>query len=103
MKRIDSAMLHAMLAAAIAVGLTAAACTGDGSDGSMVDQFCNRLDECNALDGHSVEECIGIFDECLGDLTESRRADWETSMDRCLELRACDAMLDCWANDVRDC
>lgn len=81
----------------ITCGLLALFLTGCGSAES---QLCDRLDECNALDGMSVEECTEVWADTLDELSSSEAHDCEDDLKDCLDNESCDNFLSC---DVGSC
>jgi len=59
------------------------------SDPDTFTQTCQRADECNRLQGTSVNDCVETFQTEVRDLTPSEQADFETFLQDCLELRDC--------------
>lgn len=62
--------------------------------------ICGRLDECNALENISVNECTDNLDEALEEANDAERADFETLAGRCLELEVCRNFLECYGGDL---
>lgn len=87
----------------LAIAIYLAASTGcSGGGGGVIDELCDRADECNILDGVSHGECVEYMDQCTGDLTRSQREQWEDEIAECMESRTCDAAIDCY-NQVPWC
>lgn len=62
---------------------------------SVAERACERDDECNFLQGLSVDECVEQVENQLDMLTESQRNDVERIINGCLEFETCQAYSDC--------
>lgn len=58
-------------------------------------RYCERLDECNALYGASVEECETDVSDFLADLSNDEQRDCEDEIDACLDEQSCADFLAC--------
>ena len=59
--------------------------------------LCERLNECNQLEGISASECTEFIQECVDDeFNQSQAADWALDIDACLELSSCSFFIDCY-------
>jgi hypothetical protein len=85
------------------VALLAAGCPSNDPVGDAVSELCHRADECNFLDGASVEECIENRTACVEQLTETQQEDWVAMMDECFELQSCQLFGECWLYEVYWC
>lgn len=63
-------------------------------------RFCERMDECNALVGVSVDECTSDFADLLTELSDSDEKDCRTTLDRCMENESCDNFVVCVLEDA---
>jgi hypothetical protein len=68
------------LALVFAAGLTACGSTGSS--------YCDRLEECNLLQG-SKDECSENVDNQLDNLSSAARSDCEDAINECLDLSSC--------------
>lgn len=64
------------------------------SSASLSEEFCERLDSCNAIRG-SVEECIDNTDKVLDDLPAHSRDEVEYAFKQCLERPSCNGFTSC--------
>ncbi|MEM1034921.1 MAG: hypothetical protein AAGN82_31565 [Myxococcota bacterium] len=71
------------------LALLAAGCS------SVAQDFCDRRDECNQLQGESVEECVENTERGLDNLNSGARADCEAAAEECLEREACGNFGEC--------
>jgi len=76
--------------------MTVVACGGGDPVDDTVADLCTRLDDCNYLEGISVQECIDNRTTCVGTLNESQREDWVVLMEDCLQLQSCPVYGECW-------
>lgn len=88
-------------AAAMTSAIAASAGCGAAGGGGVIDDLCDRADECNIL-GTSKDECIEYMDQCTGELTPSQRAEWEHAIEDCLDHPTCGGAVDCY-NQVPWC
>ena len=67
------------------------------SSGDTYERFCARAQECNMLDGISVDECDDDYRGMLQDCSGSAEDDWATDMEDCLDENSdkCADWLDC--------
>jgi hypothetical protein len=82
------------------LGLSACADDSESMDGganvSVVKGLCQRFSECTLLSpGTGVEDCTQRVTKDLEDSTPNERADVETQIQECLDLRSCGAFADC--------
>jgi len=77
----------------ITLSITSAACTDTSPD--VVTEACERLSECNVLEGQSVGECTESVERNLIVFTPTERDDWERVMDGCLGFAGCETFVDC--------
>jgi hypothetical protein len=79
--------------------VVAAACGGLGG-GNFVDDtiedFVYKLDDCNYLEGASIDEAIAYFEGCVHDLPEGYQEDWANQIQDCVSLNACGLFADCY-------
>jgi len=66
--------------------------------GSVESQVCNRLDECNALDDWSIDECTEDWADTLEDMSSSEESDCRDDLKDCLDNESCDNFLSCEIN-----
>ena len=82
--------------------LLAAGVAGTGGTGGTLEQtikgLCERLDECNELEGISTGECVEIMDVCVDEtfLTPSLQEDWAMLIEYCLQFADCYEFYSCW-------
>jgi hypothetical protein len=70
---------------------------GEGDEvTNTVADMCTRLDDCNFLEGISVQECIDNRTNCVDVLNDSQLNDWTVMMEDCLQLQSCSLYGDCW-------
>lgn len=77
--------------------LVTAACSSIEAD------FCEKLDECNALNGQSVDECTENSEKALEDLADSKRSDCEDEYQDCVDKESCEAFGQCVIEDTDSC
>jgi hypothetical protein len=68
-----------------------AACTD-----SKMKQFCERADECNALNT-SVQECVDNLESQRDQLTPSSQGELDLQVQMCLDHPSCDGFRSCVA------
>jgi len=78
------------------IGLSMASLFGCGSE---LHRSCERADECNLLQGVSVDECTENAERRAEDLNDDEATDLDTMLDECLDWESCDAFREC-LNDV---
>ncbi len=61
---------------------------------SKTEEFCNRADSCNLLQG-SVEECVDDLDTLLDDLSKSQREELLYQVQMCLDRPSCNGFATC--------
>jgi hypothetical protein len=66
-----------------------------GGSGSVFAETCSRIDECNALAGTSVDECISSLEKAVSIATEAQRHDVEKGLSNCLEFATCQSFVGC--------
>lgn len=62
-----------------------AADEGLGESRDVYQQFCDRADECNLLEGMSVTECVEDYRDAVQDCTGTAEEDWEADVLDCIE------------------
>jgi hypothetical protein len=85
------------------VALLAAGCPANDPAADAVSELCHRAEDCNYLDGISVEECIDDRQACVDSLSPREQDDWVAMMDECFELQSCPLFGDCWYYEVLWC
>lgn len=63
--------------------------------GSTASSTCERLDDCNAVNGQSVPECTEALESLLEACPSAERQDVETAFQACLWLNACSNFILC--------
>lgn len=86
------------IASLVLVSILAAGCGGGDPVADTISDLCTRLDDCNFLDGISVQECIDNRTTCVDTLNSSQQDDWVVLMEDCLELQSCPLFGECWLN-----
>lgn len=79
--------------------------TGDTSvpiSAASTAEFCDRMDECDLLQGMSAAECEAQITTCLGGLPTSDADTWRVEIATCLQQAQCSAFGDCYW-EVPDC
>ena len=89
-RRLRAVCSTALLALAMTLSI---ACSSEGPD--VVDEACERLSECNVLEGQSAGECVESVERNLIVFTPTERDDWERVMDSCLGFAGCETFVDC--------
>lgn len=74
--------------------LTLVFVAGCPSSASKTEEFCERADSCNILDG-SVEECVDTLDSALDDLSDHQREEVMYDVQQCLDRPSCSGFRSC--------
>jgi hypothetical protein len=77
------------------IAITIVALVAGCGEPGIVEQMCQRADECNALPS-SVSECQEYLNRCTEDLLPSQREEWEYEIQQCLDRPTCDGAFDCY-------
>lgn len=70
---------------------------------SVEADFCEKADECNALNGKSVDECTEEGEKSLDELPDGQRSDCEDELEDCLDKESCSAFGRCIEEDLDSC
>jgi hypothetical protein len=82
----------------MATGMLAVGIAGCGGDSSISEDFCKKLDSCNALSAQSVSQCTEEANKLLDSMTSSQRSDFEKAANICLGMANCTNFLACSNN-----
>ena len=82
----------------MATGMLAVGIAGCGGGSSLSEDYCKKLDSCNALSGTSVSQCVEQGNKILEAMTSSQRADYEKAAKVCLGMADCTNFLACGNN-----
>jgi hypothetical protein len=79
----------------MATGMLAVGIAGCGGDSSVSEDYCKKLDSCNALSGTSVSQCTEQVNKLLDSMTSSQRSDFEKAAKVCQDMANCSNFLAC--------
>jgi hypothetical protein len=82
----------------MATGMLAVGIAGCGGGSSLSEDYCKKLDSCNALSGTSVSQCTEDVNKSLDTMTSSQRSDFEKAAKVCLDMANCTNFLVCDSN-----
>ena len=78
---------------ALATALVAGACASPDT----ATAFCQRAQDCNDLNvGYSVQDCIDVVHQCVGQLTQSEQDDWYREAEGCISDDSCQLFGSCF-------